>query len=231
MFQFMESLSHSRLLFYVSLTALSVCGVTVIAMDIWSKGSSQQFKHSLNRGLWKFETKESIECRNVEKVWAWRKLCLAGVMISSVFVTILSKILTAMILIVVSSVFLMIWMLFLMYYWYFIIVPGSSDSVDMTVNTERPSESRVSWSNKIKNSRKDEDRRLPVTIVTGFLGSGKTTLVKGILSNGAGLRVLVIENEIGAEGIDHDLLLQHTAREEIVLMSNGCVCCTGECVG
>ncbi|KAJ1431662.1 CobW/HypB/UreG, nucleotide-binding domain-containing protein, partial [Ochromonadaceae sp. CCMP2298] len=70
------------------------------------------------------------------------------------------------------------------------------------------------------------DSRLPLTIVTGFLGSGKTTLVKNILSNTVGMKVLVIENEIGAEGIDHELLMQQTAPEEIVLMNNGCVCCT-----
>ena len=41
-------------------------------------------------------------------------------------------------------------------------------------------------------------------------------------------KVLVIENEIGAEGIDHELLMKHTVKEEIILMNNGCICCTGQ---
>ena len=57
-------------------------------------------------------------------------------------------------------------------------------------------------------------------------GSGKTTLVQNILKNTVGLRILVIENEIGEEGIDHELLLQNP-KEDIVLMNNGCICCTG----
>lgn len=40
------------------------------------------------------------------------------------------------------------------------------------------------------------------------------------------MKVLVIENEVGEEGIDHDLLLQYAGKEEIVLLKNGCVCCT-----
>lgn len=73
---------------------------------------------------------------------------------------------------------------------------------------------------------KSGDKRLPLTIVTGFLGSGKTTLIKKILNNTAGIRILVIENEIGEQGIDHDLLLQQTNAEDIILLNNGCVCCT-----
>jgi G3E family GTPase len=70
------------------------------------------------------------------------------------------------------------------------------------------------------------DQRLPLTIITGFLGSGKTTLIKNILNNTTGIRILVIENEIGEEGVDHDLLLQQTNAEDIILLNNGCVCCT-----
>ena len=71
------------------------------------------------------------------------------------------------------------------------------------------------------------DMRLPVTIVTGFLGSGKTTLVNHILRSSGGTsgkKILVVENEIGSEGIDNDLVVN--GKEEIVLMNNGCVCCT-----
>lgn len=66
---------------------------------------------------------------------------------------------------------------------------------------------------------------VPVTILTGFLGAGKTTLLKRILSEYHGRRIAVIENEFGPESIDNDLLVQDS-NEEIIELSNGCVCCT-----
>jgi len=66
---------------------------------------------------------------------------------------------------------------------------------------------------------------IPVTILTGFLGSGKTTLLKRILTESHGQRIAVIENEFGEENIDNDILVADT-QEQIIQMSNGCVCCT-----
>ncbi|HLS42883.1 MAG TPA: GTP-binding protein [Paenalcaligenes sp.] len=66
---------------------------------------------------------------------------------------------------------------------------------------------------------------MPVTILTGFLGAGKTTLLKRILSEFHGQRIAVIENEFGPENIDNELLIQDSD-EEIIELSNGCVCCT-----
>ncbi|GAB3629473.1 cobalamin biosynthesis protein CobW [Pandoraea terrae] len=65
----------------------------------------------------------------------------------------------------------------------------------------------------------------PVTILTGFLGSGKTTLLKRILTEAHGMKIAVIENEFGEENIDNEILVQDRA-EQIVQMSNGCICCT-----
>ena len=47
-----------------------------------------------------------------------------------------------------------------------------------------------------------------------------------LLGNTAGLKILVVENEVGQEGIDHELLLQQTNKEQIILLNNGCVCCS-----
>ncbi len=66
---------------------------------------------------------------------------------------------------------------------------------------------------------------IPVTILSGFLGSGKTTLLKHILHENHGKKIAVIENEFGEENIDNDILIQDSS-EQIVQMSNGCVCCT-----
>ena len=66
---------------------------------------------------------------------------------------------------------------------------------------------------------------VPATILTGFLGAGKTTLLNRILREPHGHRIAVIENEFGEENIDNEILVQDS-NEQIVEMSNGCVCCT-----
>ncbi len=66
---------------------------------------------------------------------------------------------------------------------------------------------------------------IPATILTGFLGSGKTTLLKRVLAEAHGQKIAVIENEFGEENIDSDILVSETT-EQIIQMSNGCVCCT-----
>jgi len=66
---------------------------------------------------------------------------------------------------------------------------------------------------------------IPATILTGFLGSGKTTLLKRVLAEAHGQKIAVIENEFGEENIDSDILVSDT-KEQIIQMSNGCICCT-----
>jgi G3E family GTPase len=65
---------------------------------------------------------------------------------------------------------------------------------------------------------------LPVTIITGFLGSGKTTLLNHILTNQQGLKTAVLVNEFGEIGIDNELIV--TTEDNMVELSNGCICCT-----
>ena len=66
---------------------------------------------------------------------------------------------------------------------------------------------------------------LPVTILTGFLGAGKTTLINYLLEHNQGERIAIIENEFGAVNVD-GALLKSTEDVEIVELSNGCVCCS-----
>ena len=72
--------------------------------------------------------------------------------------------------------------------------------------------------------------KTPVTIVTGFLGAGKTTLIRHILSQAGGRRLALIINEFGDVGVDGDLLRNCAddacPREAIIELANGCICCT-----
>lgn len=72
--------------------------------------------------------------------------------------------------------------------------------------------------------------RIPCTIVTGFLGSGKTTLIRHLLENPGGRRFAVIVNEFGDVGIDGEVLkgcgIDTCPEENVVELANGCICCT-----
>jgi cobalamin biosynthesis protein CobW len=72
--------------------------------------------------------------------------------------------------------------------------------------------------------------KIPVTVITGFLGAGKTTLVRHLLAHAQGKRIALIINEFGALGVDKEILAgcgDETCREEdMIELSNGCICCT-----
>ena len=76
-------------------------------------------------------------------------------------------------------------------------------------------------------------QKIPVTIITGFLGSGKTTVIRNLLQNKQGLKIAVLVNEFGEIGIDGELLQSCQLCEDedipnspIVELTNGCLCCT-----
>jgi G3E family GTPase len=66
---------------------------------------------------------------------------------------------------------------------------------------------------------------IAATVLTGFLGSGKSTLLRRLLSEAHGRKIAVIENEFGEENIDSEIIVSG-GQEQILLMSNGCVCCS-----
>ncbi|HTO79313.1 MAG TPA: GTP-binding protein [Methylocystis sp.] len=68
------------------------------------------------------------------------------------------------------------------------------------------------------------ETRLPVTIITGFLGSGKTTLLNHILAKQQGIKIAIMVNEIGDIGIDGELVV--SAGDDMLELSNGCICCS-----
>ncbi|MAM40568.1 MAG: cobalamin biosynthesis protein CobW, partial [Erythrobacter sp.] len=72
--------------------------------------------------------------------------------------------------------------------------------------------------------------KLPVTVITGFLGSGKTTLISHLMQNPGGRRLAVVVNEFGDVGVDGEILrgcaIPDCPAENIVELANGCICCT-----
>lgn len=72
--------------------------------------------------------------------------------------------------------------------------------------------------------------KLPVTVVTGFLGSGKTTLIRQLMQNPGGKRLAIVVNEFGDVGVDGEILkscaIPDCPAENIMELANGCICCT-----
>jgi G3E family GTPase len=73
---------------------------------------------------------------------------------------------------------------------------------------------------------REEDQRIPITLLSGFLGAGKTTLINHLLSNPNAGKIAVIVNEFGEIGIDGDLISR--ASEDMLELTNGCICCAAQ---
>lgn len=196
--------------FIIGLVGLMLGGLGVIAINVQTGSRTKRVQKTIASALWNFTPVKDINVQLKDYAWSWWKLFFSGVMLSSLSFTMTVKYFHVQFSLTVAVTLFIGWVTFLIIFWYWSVVPSLGD--------DSPAAS--------KGASPQDDPKLPVTIVTGFLGAGKTTLVKNILSNTDDLKVLVIENEIGEEGVDHQLLVQHTAAENIILMNNGCICCT-----
>ncbi|TCN29045.1 cobalamin biosynthesis protein CobW [Sinorhizobium americanum] len=77
---------------------------------------------------------------------------------------------------------------------------------------------------------KPQSGKIPATVITGFLGAGKTTMIRNLLQNAEGKRIALIINEFGDLGVDGDVLkgcgAEACSEEDIIELTNGCICCT-----
>ncbi|MBX5085599.1 cobalamin biosynthesis protein CobW [Rhizobium lentis] len=73
-------------------------------------------------------------------------------------------------------------------------------------------------------------QKIPATVITGFLGAGKTTMIRNLLTNAGGRKIALIINEFGDLGVDGDVLkgcgAENCSEDDIIELTNGCICCT-----
>ena len=225
----------------IALAVFFVSGITMFVIAYVAKQREKASPATLTKVLWKFVPEVNLQERRVDLNWNFRRLLVLGVVLTSLYIATFSMRMDVHHTLHHAAYFLGLWVVSVCVFWYFYVertltaLRGGMDTknrLDASDELQKKIDEATSaaWKNKLRTKRdgatsKQEDTRLPVTIVTGFLGAGKTTLIKNILQNTQGLKVLVIENEIGNESIDHELLMTQT-KEEIIKMENGCVCCT-----
>jgi len=228
----MKMIVNDKLVQLISMSILIISGITLLITDnIEMNRKGKSYSNALRKALWSLP----IERISILTIYKY-KILLASLMISSSLVFIASRRIIPMNALKLGIVVFLVFTIFcyiLAIVCDYIVSYYQDDSIkekdNNNDNKNKESNESYKWSlrkRKDNDNNNDDDKRLPVTLITGFLGSGKTTLINEILNNTIGMKILVIENEIGKEGIDHELLVQQTEKEEVILLNNGCVCCS-----
>ena len=176
--------------FFISLVLLGVAGCLVVYINYFTGSRQVRFWSQVAYSLWKFKPDEDIAVSVSEYKWHWRKLVLAGIMISCLIVSCTVSMIHIPNAMKFATLFFIAWLTLINAFWYWDILPRLKKQLQLR-------DAKTSEQGKKADGSGSGDKRLPITIITGYLGSGKTTLVKHILNNTVGRKVLVIENEIG----------------------------------
>ena len=230
----MKMIVNDKLVQLISMSILIISGITLLITDnIEMNRKGKSYSNALRKALWNLPL-ERISILTIYKY----KILLASLMISSSLVFIASRRIIPMnalklgiVVFIIFTIFCFILAIVCDYIVSYYQEDTIKEKVNNNNNENKESNESYKWSLRKRNDNdnnndNNDDKRLPVTLITGFLGSGKTTLINEILNNTIGMKILVIENEIGKEGIDHELLVQQTEKEEVILLNNGCVCCS-----
>lgn len=226
-----------RAVFNGALLVFFVAGLSIVLINHWHSKRQRASPATLTKVLWKFIPEVNLAERRRDLLWNCRKIHILGAVIVSIFIAVFHSKFGYIQILKIGGCMFAVWTVLIFGFWYGYVETtlranrkGMDEKNTLLASDEvkqKIDEATVgAWKDKFrKQGGSTPDSRLPVTIVTGFLGAGKTTLVKRILQNTRGVKILVIENEVGNESIDHELLMQQTT-EEIIKMENGCVCCT-----
>jgi len=226
-----------KAVFNGALLAFFLSGLSIVIINFFLNKRQRASPATLTKVLWKFIPEVNLAERRLDLLWNCRKIHILGLTIVSIFTAVFIPKFGYKKVLKIAGWLFAVWTIAVFGFWYGYVdtklkenrrgLDGKNTILASDELKKKIDEATVgAWKEKFRKKGGDStDSRLPVTIVTGFLGAGKTTLVKRILQNTHGVKILVIENEVGNESIDHELLMQQTT-EEIVKMENGCVCCT-----
>jgi hypothetical protein len=165
-------MNPEQLLFFLS---AFIFGVSLIVIWLIGQRPSARQVHearAMTLGLWGFTPEIETTILKGNNLWNWRKLVVAGVMVSALASLITSRKFSVKTSVTISVSLLGAWILFLLAFWYLAI----ADSLPKDFQPQNPatvSQPASGWLSKVKLSS-NADNRLPLTIITGFLGAGYT---------------------------------------------------------
>jgi hypothetical protein len=171
-----SSISTERTVYLASLCSLCLSGAIVLVIGFYTTSSSNgKFDENLASKLWKHDFTDWNVYRRSKK-WAWRKLAVTGAMTCSLLVSLIIKMIDVQLVILIGFGVFILWMSFLVYYWYFVVMKQAGmDShntlgVETSPNATNSNGNDIGWKSKYRDSKGTHDFRLPVTVITGFLG-------------------------------------------------------------
>lgn len=167
---FQASKRSASISLIVSILALCIsAGLIALIEHSFLKGNpARRTSAALTRALWKFESADATLLRMGDMKWSWRKLILAGTMISTLIFSVSAKLVSIPLSLGLACVINALWTIFLLIYWHMVVLPSLDSSLGENNNKNDKAKEAISSGMFTK-----AEGRLAVTIITGFLGSGE----------------------------------------------------------